>query len=135
MHPSLRGLLASLGVFRVWSSRRRRFPPPGVERRRPEIAAESYAARHLLEHTLDCKANLRRLAPTSPRAARRYRELLGYELEGLQEMARVLHATAGGPDLPELLVETSDEIERLRVEVAWCDTLLRRPGQRPPPMA
>ena len=49
---------------------------PAVERRRPRLAAEDYAARHSIEHTLDRKADLRRLAPVRPDAAQRYEQLL-----------------------------------------------------------
>ena len=59
----LRGTLAELG------GPHRRRPPflaPALERRRPRIAAEDYAARHSIEHTLERKAELRLLAPTMP---------------------------------------------------------------------
>ena len=48
----------------VRSRHRRRIPflGPPLERRRPRILAEDYAARHSIEHTLDRKAELRRLA-------------------------------------------------------------------------
>ncbi len=107
---------------------RRRIPflTPALERRRPRIAAEDYAARHSIEHTLDRKAELRRLAPTQPDAARRYLQLLLWELDGLREMARVLEGTTGGGDLQECLGEAREEIQRLEIEVGWCNAWLAR---------
>jgi len=102
------------------------FLAPPLERRRPRIAAEDYAARHSIEHTLDRKAELRRLAPTWPPAARRYHELLTYELEGLREVVTALPSVTGGRELEEALAETSTQIERLEVEIAWCTELLER---------
>ena len=101
---------------------RRRVPflTPALERRRPRIDAEDYAARHSIEHTLDRKAELRRLAPAKPEAARRYQQLLLWELQGLREMVSVLKATVGGRELQECLVEARAEIERLEVEAGWC---------------
>ena len=99
---------------------------PGIERRRPRIAAEDYAARHSIEHTLDRKAELRRLAPSRPEAARRYRQLLLWELEGLREMVRVLRASAAGRELQECISEAREEIDRLEIEVAWCAGWLER---------
>jgi hypothetical protein len=96
---------------------------PALERRAPQVAAEDYAARHLIEHTLDRKADLRRLVPVSPEAAHRYRELLCYELEALREVRRALATASGGPDLASFLQETLAEIERLTIEVRWCDDL------------
>ncbi len=125
MVRSLRGVAAALGVFGLLRARRQPSAvKPALGRRQPEIAAEDYAARHLLEHTLDRKADLRRIAPTVPAAAARYRELLGYELEALQDMSQAMRATIGGRDLAEFLRETSLEIERLRIEIAWCDTVV-----------
>jgi hypothetical protein len=100
---------------------RRRLPflTPALERRRPLIAAEDYAARHSIEHTLDRKAELRRLAPVEPDAARRYLQLLRWELDGLREMAAVLQGS-GGWNLDDCLVEAREEIARLEIEVAWC---------------
>jgi hypothetical protein len=102
---------------------RRRVPffTPALERRRPRIAAEDYAARHSIEHTLDRKAELRRLAPTRPEAASRYRQLLLWELEGLREMVVVLSGTSGGRDLQECLAEARDEIRRLEIEASWIE--------------
>ena len=120
-------MLAASGVFRLLRPRRQQtMLKPPIERRQPEIAAENYAARHLLEHTLDRKADLRRLAPSSPAAARRYRELLSYELEALQDMSQAMRGAIGGRDLAEFLADTSHEIERLRIEIAWCTALLDR---------
>lgn len=125
MVRSLRGVLAALGVFDLLRTRRQPLVlKPPLERRQPEIAAENYAARHLLEHTLDRKADLRRLAPSSPEAARRYRELLGYELEALEDMSQAMRATIGGRDLAEFLRDTGHEIERLRIEITWCESVL-----------
>jgi hypothetical protein len=60
---SLRSLIAdTLAQLRSRHRRRLPFLTPAVERRRPRIAAEDYAARHSIEHTLDRKAALRRLA-------------------------------------------------------------------------
>jgi hypothetical protein len=109
--------------------RRVRFLTPGVERRKPKIAAEDYAARHSIEHTLDRKAELRRLAPTRPEAAQRYRQLLLWELEGLREMVAVLKGTTGGRDLQECMAEAREQIDRLEIEVGWCTAWVQRwPG-------
>jgi len=125
MVRSLRGIMAASGLFKFLRPRRRRsLLRPPLERRQPEVAAENYAARHLLEHTLDRKADLRRLAPSSAPAAGRYRELLSYELEALQEMSQAIRGAIGGRDLAEFLADTSQEIERLRIEIAWCSALL-----------
>jgi hypothetical protein len=93
---------------------------------------EDYAARHSIEHTLDRKAELRRLAPTRPEAAARYHQLLTYELEGLREVMATLQTTTGGRDLHECLAENRAEIERLEIEVAWC-ALLLPPASEPRP--
>jgi hypothetical protein len=123
--PSLlRSLLNTLAVLRSHHRRRLPFVTLPLERRRPRIAAEDYAARHSIEHTLDRKAELRRLAPSDPAAAQRYHELLTYELRGLREVVTVLDSTVGGRDLQECLAETRGEIDRLEIEVAWCSTLL-----------
>jgi hypothetical protein len=122
----LRSLLNTLAVLRSHHRRRLPFVTLPLERRRPRIAAEDYAARHSIEHTLDRKAELRRLAPTQRAAAQRYHELLTYELQGLREVVTVLDATAGGRDLQECLAETRGEIDRLAIEVAWCSTLLEK---------
>ncbi|MGH7497800.1 MAG: hypothetical protein ACREL3_03000 [Gemmatimonadales bacterium] len=119
----LRDTLDQLG-----GQHRRRIPfiTPALERRQPRIAAEDYAARHSIDHTLDRKAELRRLAPTRPEAARRYLQLLLWELEGLREMVNVLKGTTAGRDLHECLAEARDEIERLEIEVGWCTAWLER---------
>ena len=124
MALTLRSFLESLDRFRARHRRRLAFLAPAVERRRPRLAAEDYAARHSIEHTLDRKAELRRLAPTLPSAARRYRQLLTYELEGLREVVSALHSVAGGRELEECLAETALQIERLEIEIAWCNRLL-----------
>jgi hypothetical protein len=89
---TLRSFLERLERFRTRHRRRLPFLAAALERRRPRIAAEDYAARHSIQHTLDRKAELRRLAPTLPSAARRYHQLLQYELDGLQEVAVALHS-------------------------------------------
>ena len=125
----LRSTLTELG-----GGNRRRLPfiPTALERRRPRIAAEDYAARHSIEHTLDRKAELRRLAPTSPEAGQRYRQLLMWELEGLREMVSVLTGTTGGRDLQECIAEAREEILRLEIEVGWCTAWLQRWTNAPP---
>jgi hypothetical protein len=127
---TLRSLLDRLEQLRTRHRRRLTFLAPAMERRRPRIAAEDYAARHSIEHTLDRKAELRRLAPSWPPAARRYHQLLTYELEGLREVVAALHSAAGGRELEECLAETSVQIDRLEIEVAWCATLLGRTDQK-----
>jgi hypothetical protein len=122
----LRTLLAALRELRSHHRRRLPFVTLPLERRRPRIAAEDYAARHSIEHTLDRKAELRRLAPSHPASAQRYYELLTYELQGLREVVAVLESTAGGRDLQECLAESRGEINRLEIEVAWCAALLEK---------
>ena len=124
--PLLRHLVETLAQLRAHHRRRLPFLTPAVERRRPRIAAEDYAARHTIEHTLDRKADLRRLAPLKPEAAERYAQLLQYELTGLREVVAALETTAGGRDLQECLVEAREEIARLEIEVEWCNTLRAR---------
>lgn len=126
MAISLRRLLRTLQQLRTRHRRRLPFLAPALERRRPRIAAEDYAARHSIEHTLDRKAELRRLAPTWPPAARRYHQLLTYELEGLREVVKALHSVTGGRELEEALAETAVQIEQLEIEIAWCGRLLDR---------
>jgi hypothetical protein len=127
---SLRSFLRTLGQLRTHHRRRLPFLAPALERRRPRIAAEDYAARHSIEHTLDRKAELRRLAPTWPPAARRYHELLTYELAGLRELSGALQSVTGGRELEEALDETAAQMERLEIEIAWCAALLKRAGPR-----
>ena len=124
--PFLRFLVETLGQFRAHHRRRLPFLTAAVERRRPRIAAEDYAARHSIDHTLDRKADLRRLAPVRRDAAERYEQLLRYELAGLREVVAALETTAGGRDLQECLVEAREEIDRLEIEVAWCAALQRQ---------
>ncbi len=126
MAPTLRSFLETLARFRTRHRRRLSFLAPAVERRRPRIAAEDYAARHSIEHTLDRKAELRRLSPTTPSAARRYHQLLTYELAGLREVAGALHSVTGGRELEECLSEAAVQMERLEIEIAWCRELLGR---------
>lgn len=126
MASTLHRFLETLDQLRSRHRRRLAFLAPALERRRPRIAAEDYAARHSIEHTLDRKAELRRLAPTWPPAARRYHELLTYELEGLREVVTALHSVTGGRELEEALGETSVQIERLEIEISWCAALLKR---------
>jgi hypothetical protein len=126
---TLRSFLDALELFRTRHRRRLPFLAPAVERRRPRIAAEDYAARHSIEHTLDRKAELRRLAPTLPSAARRYHELLRFELEGLREVMNALHSVTRGRELDDCLAETAQEIDRLEIEIAWCNRLLGTSAQ------
>jgi hypothetical protein len=125
---SLRSVLEALKQLRTRHRRRLAFLAPAVERRRPRIQAENYAARHSIEHTLDRKAELRRLAPSWPPAARRYHQLLTYELDGLREMVASLRSVTGGRELEECLAETAVQIERLEIELAWSRDLLARGG-------
>jgi hypothetical protein len=124
--PFLQQLVRTLDQLRAHHRRRLPFLTPAVERRRPRIAAEDYAARHSIQHTLDRKADLRRLAPLRPDAAQRYEQLLRYELSGLQEVVAALESSMGGRDLQECLAEAREEIQRLEIEVAWCAALPRR---------
>ena len=86
---------------------------------------EDYAARHSIEHTLDRKAELRRLVPLRGDAAARYHQQLIFELTGLKELVTVLQSTSGGRELQDCLAENQAEIERLEIEVAWCAGYLR----------
>ena len=126
MALTLRTFMDAVEQLRSRHRRRMPFVAPALERRRPRIAAEDYAARHSIEHTLDRKAELRRLAPTWPPAARRYYELLTYELEGLKEISTALHSVTGGRELEEAVAEIAGQIERLEIEMAWCAALLER---------
>lgn len=119
----LRSFLEMLEQFRTRHRRRLNFLSPALERRRPRIAAENYAARHSIEHTLDRKSELRRIAPTWPPAARRYHQLLTYELEGLREVVSALNSATEGRELQDSLAETAVQIERLEIEIAWCQAL------------
>jgi hypothetical protein len=121
---TLRSFLETLERFRTRDRRRLAFLEPALERRRPRIAAEDYAARHSIEHTLDRKAELRRLAPTLPSAAARYHQLLRYELDGLREVVTALHSVTEGRELEECLFEAAIQVERLEIEIAWCQELL-----------
>ena len=124
MALTLRSVLETLARFRIRHRRRLPFLAAALERRRPRIAAEDYAARHSIEHTLDRNAGLRRLAPSTPSAARRYHQLLTYELEGLREVVSALHSVTGGRELEECLSEAGIQMERLEIEIAWCRRLL-----------
>jgi hypothetical protein len=95
---SLRTLLRTFEQLRTRHRRRLPFLAPALERRRPRIAAEDYAARHSIE----------------------------YELEGLREVVKALHSVTGGRELEEALAETTVQIERLEIEIAWCSRLLDR---------
>jgi hypothetical protein len=127
----LRRFLETLEQLRTRHRRRLPFLAPALERRRPRIAAEDYAARHSIDHTLDRKAELRRQAPGSPPAARRYHELLSYELAGLQEVVQALYSVTEGRELEEALAEAAIQIERLELEIAWCSSLIDRAIPRP----
>ena len=120
----LEQIARTLDQFRAHHRRRLPFLAPAVERRRPRLAAEDYAARHSIEHTLDRKADLRRLAPVRPDAAQRYEQLLGYELSALREVVAALENTVGGRELHECVAEVRDEIQRLEIEVSWCHSLV-----------
>jgi hypothetical protein len=122
----LEQIARALRALRVHHRRRLPFLAPAVERRRPRLAAENYAARHSIEHTLDRKADLRRLAPARADAAQRYEQLLRYELAGLREVVAALENTVGGRELHECLTEARGEIQRLEIEVAWCASLASR---------
>lgn len=122
----LEQIARTLDQFRAHHRRRLPFLAPAVERRRPRLAAEDYAARHSIEHTLDRKADLRRLAPIRPDAAHRYEQLLGYELAALREVVAALENTVGGRELHECLAEVREEIQRLEIEVSWCHSLAPR---------
>jgi hypothetical protein len=126
--PFLQAFKATLAQFRAHHRRRLPFLTRAVERRRPRLAAEDYAARHTIEHTLDRKANLRRLSPLDPEAAERYAQLLHYELNGLREVVHALENTVGGRELQECLAEAREEIARLEIEVEWCAALRRHGG-------
>lgn len=126
MNQLWRSIRETLAELRTRHRRRLPFLSPPLERRRPRIQAEDYAARHSIEHTLDRKSELRRLAQTRPDAATRYHQLLSYELEGLRQVVAALAASSGGRDLHECLVESRAEIERLEIEVAWCQARLRQ---------
>jgi hypothetical protein len=129
---SILGYLRGMGVqLRTRHRRRLPFLSPGIERRRPRIQAEDYAARHSIEHTLDRKAELRRLAPFHPEAARRYQQLLNYELDGLRQVVVALRSTSGSRDLVDSIAENLAEIERLEIEVAWCSAFVG-PWSPPP---
>ncbi|MGH7509111.1 MAG: hypothetical protein ACREMZ_06545 [Gemmatimonadales bacterium] len=131
MAITLRSFMETLDRLRTHHRRRLAFLAPALERRRPRIAAENYAARHSIEHTLDRKAELRRLAPTWPPAARRYHQLLTYELNGLREVMGALRSVTGGRELEECLSEAAVQLERLEIEVAWCNRLLGTSDHRP----
>ena len=122
----LEQIARTLHQLRTHHRRRLPFLAPAVERRRPRLAAEDYAARHSIEHTLDRKADLRRLAPVRADAAQRYEQLLRYELAGLREVVAALETTVGGRELQECLAEARGEIQRLEIEVAWCASLASR---------
>ena len=134
MSPFWRALVDTVSQLRTRHRRRLPFLSPPLERRRPRILAEDYAARHSIEHTLDRKAELRRLAQSRADAAARYHQLLSYELDGLRELVTVLEASSGGRELQECIAESRAEIERLEIEVTWCRGLLR-PWDRPTPDA
>ena len=130
MALSLRSFLEMLDQFRTRHRRRLAFLEPALERRRPRIAAEDYAARHSIEqHSTGRLSSGASLRPAS--AARRYHQLLTYELEGLREVVSALHSATEGRELEESLAETSAQIERLEIEVAWCETLLGAVDQSP----
>jgi hypothetical protein len=114
--PTLRRLLGAFDDVRA----RRATPPP------EDPADEEYAARHLIRHTLDRHAQLRRLAPLSDEAAARYGYLLSLELEALSELETMMRHASGGADLDAFLTDARHEMSQLRAEVAWCRQLLLR---------
>jgi hypothetical protein len=132
---TLRSLLERLERFRTRHRRRLPFLAAALERRRPRIAAEDYAARHSIQHTLDRKAELRWLAPTLPSAAQRYHQLLQYELDGLREVVTALHSVTEGRELEECLSETLIQMDRLGIEISWCEELLKANSRSPVPSA
>lgn len=131
MSLTLRSFLEKLERFRTRHRRKLPFLAPALERRRPRIAAENYAARHSIQHTLHRKAELRRLAPTQLSAANRYHELLSFELDGLREVVTALHAVTGGRELEECLSEAGSQMERLQREIVWCEEVLSTLEQSP----
>ena len=126
MNVLLQSLTETWKQLRSRHRRRLPFLSPPLERRRPRIQAEDYAARHSIEHTLDRKAELRRLAQSNAEAAARYHQLLTYELDGLRELVTVLPSTTAGRDLHDCMTESLSEIERLEIEVEWCSAFLRQ---------
>ena len=129
--PLLQTVLDALEQIRGPAGPGLPFLAPALERRRPRIQMEDYAARHSIEHTLDRKAELRRLVPFRADAAARYHQLLTFELTGLKELITVLQSTSGGRELQDCLAENQAEIERLEIEVAWCAGYLH-PATEPP---
>ena len=123
MNPLWQSIKSTFDQLRTQHRRRLPFLSPPLERRRPRILAEDYAARHSIEHTLDRKAELRRLAQDRPDAAARYLQLLTFELDGLREVVAALETSSGGRDLQECIGECRAEIDRLEIEVGWCRTL------------
>ena len=101
MGLALHRFLETLSQLRTRHRRRIPFLAPPLERRRPRHAAW-------------------------PPAARRYHELLTYELDGLREVVAALPTVTGGRELEEALAETSIQIERLEIEIAWCAELLEQ---------
>lgn len=121
---------AVLGLVRPLLASRAAAGAPGMqvlveEALRQETEHDRYAARHLIHRTLDTKAHLRRLAPSHPRAARRYRELLELELASLEQLVEIMQSSLADPDGEYALTEADAELLQLRAEVAWCDRLLR----------
>lgn len=114
--PTLRRLLGAFEDVRA----RRATPPP------EDPADEEYAARHLIRHTLDRHAQLRRLAPVSDQAAARYGYLLSLELEALSEIEAMMRHATGGADLDAFVTDARREMSQLQAEVAWCRHLLVR---------
>ena len=72
--PLLDRVMETLRQLRSHHRRRLAFLNPPIERRRPRIQMEDYAARHSIDHTLDRKAELRRMAPGNPQAAAQARD-------------------------------------------------------------
>ena len=102
-------------VHRTWARIQRR-----------SLEADEYGARQLVQRTLDAKADLRRRAPASRSAARRYQRLLALELASLEELERQMRDDVHEPEAEQYLAEARAELAQLRNEVAWCRRLLQR---------
>lgn len=113
--------LAAVG-WRVVAVRRRQ---KWSRAQRRALEEDEYGARQLVQRTLDAKADLRRLAPVSRNAARRYQRLLALELRSLEELERQMRADAE-EEAAGYLAEAQAELAQLRTEVDWCRQLLQQ---------
>ncbi|HET8649923.1 MAG TPA: hypothetical protein VFL95_07775 [Gemmatimonadales bacterium] len=109
-------------AWRVVAVRRRQ---KWARAQRRALEEDEYGARQLIQRTLDAKADLRRLAPVSRNAARRYQRLLALELRSLEELERQMRADAED-EAAGYLEEAQAELAQLRTEVDWCRQLLRQ---------